>query len=93
MFFASQEVCGVGYLIIGLFGASVVSLFAFLPKALITTLAGIALLGTLVSSLTSSLQYEKNRESSIITFAITVSGMSFFGLGSALWGLVAKNPS
>lgn len=87
--YVSGVVCGVGYLIIGLFGASVVSLFAFLPKALITTLAGIALLGTLVSSLTSSLQDEKNRESSIITFAITVSGMSFFGLGSALWGLVS----
>lgn len=32
---------------------------------------------------------EKDREAALITFIVTVSGMSFFGLGSALWGLIA----
>ena len=82
-------VCGIGYLCVGVFGASVVAMFALLPHGLITTLAGLALLGTLVSSLTSSLLEEKNREAALITFVVTVSGMSFFGLGSALWGLIA----
>lgn len=82
-------VCGMGYLCIGVFGASVVAMFALLPAGLIATLAGLALLGTLVSSLTSSLMEEKNREAALITFVVTVSGMSFFGLGSALWGLIA----
>ena len=82
-------VCGMGYLCVGVFGASVVAMFALLPHGLITTLAGLALLGTLVSSLTSSLLEEKNREAALITFVVTVSGMSFFGLGSALWGLIA----
>lgn len=82
-------VCGTGYLCVGVFGASVVAMFALLPAGLITTLAGLALLGTLVSSLTSSLMEEKNREAALITFVVTVSGMSFFGLGSALWGLIA----
>lgn len=82
-------ICGIGYLCIGVFGASVVAMFALLPASLITTLAGLALLGTLVSSLTSSLIEEKNREAALITFMVTVSGMSFFGLGSALWGLIA----
>ncbi|WP_414696253.1 benzoate/H(+) symporter BenE family transporter [Paraburkholderia sp.] len=73
----------------GAFGASVVALFARLPNGLTATLAGLALLGTLVSSLASSLANPINRESSVITFVVTVSGMSFLGLGSALWGLVA----
>lgn len=81
-------VCGIGYLCIGVFGASVVAMFALLPAGLITTLAGLALPGTLVSSLTSSLMEEKSREATLITFVVTVSGMSFFGLGSALWGLI-----
>lgn len=81
--------CGVGYLAVGIFGASVVALFALLPPGLTTTLAGLALLGTLVSSLTSSLAADSQREASLITFLVTVSGMSFFGLGSALWGLLA----
>ena len=86
--YISGVVCGLGYLCIGIFGASVVSIFLFLPNGLIATLAGLALLGTLVSSLAGSLLDEKNREASLITFVVTVSGMSFFGLGSALWGLI-----
>lgn len=82
-------VCGVGYLCVGVFGASVVALFALLPAGLIATLAGLALLGTLVSSLTAALADENKREASLITFVVTVSGMSFWGLGSALWGLLA----
>ncbi|CAB3752482.1 benzoate/H(+) symporter BenE family transporter [Paraburkholderia humisilvae] len=87
--YISGVVCGIGYLCIGAFGASIVALFARLPGGLTSTLAGLALLGTLVSSLASALANETHRESSVITFVVTVSGMSFFGLGSALWGLVA----
>lgn len=87
--YISGVVCGVGYLCVGIFGASVVALFALLPPGLTTTLAGLALLGTLVSSLTTSLAVDSQREASLITFLVTVSGMSFFGLGSALWGLLA----
>ncbi|MCI0150793.1 benzoate/H(+) symporter BenE family transporter [Paraburkholderia sediminicola] len=87
--YISGVVCGIGYLCIGTFGASIIALFARLPEGLTTTLAGLALLGTFVSSLSSSLVSESHRESSIITFVVTVSGMSFLGLGSALWGLVA----
>ncbi|WP_454873819.1 benzoate/H(+) symporter BenE family transporter [Paraburkholderia xenovorans] len=87
--YISGVVCGVGYLCVGTFGASVIALFARLPAGLTSTLAGLALLGTLVTSLSSSVAAEADRESSVITFVATVSGMSFFGLGSALWGLVA----
>lgn len=87
--YISGVVCGVGYLCVGIFGASVVALFALLPPGLTTTLAGLALLGTLVSSLTTSLAVESQREAALVTFLVTVSGMSFFGLGSALWGLLA----
>lgn len=87
--YISGVVCGVGYLCIGTFGASVIALFARLPDGLTSALAGLALLGTLVTSLSSAVAVEGHRESSVITFVVTVSGMTFFGLGSALWGLVA----
>jgi benzoate membrane transport protein len=87
--YISGVVCGIGYIVVGIFGASVVAMFSLLPNGLIATLAGLALLGTLVSSLTSAMADEKNREPSLITFVVTVSGMTFLGLGSALWGLIA----
>jgi benzoate membrane transport protein len=87
--YISGVVCGLGYLVIGTFGASILALFARLPAGLTTTLAGLALFGTFVSSLASACANEQHREASAITFVVTVSGMSFFGLGSALWGLIA----
>jgi len=86
--YVAGVVCGIGYLCIGVFGASVVAMFALLPPGLVATLAGLAVLGTLMSSLASSLTEERTREAALFTFVVTVSGMSFFGLGSALWGLL-----
>lgn len=86
--YISGVVCGIGYIIIGLFGASIITLFAQLPGQLITALAGLALFGTLISSLASSLEKPDTREAAMITFVVTASGMSFFNLGSALWGLL-----
>jgi benzoate membrane transport protein len=63
-------------------------MFAQLPNQLVTSLAGLALFGTLISSLASSLESPDTREAAMVTFVVTASGMSFFNLGSALWGLL-----
>ncbi|MCP4318850.1 MAG: benzoate/H(+) symporter BenE family transporter [Hyphomicrobiales bacterium] len=82
-------VYAAGYVIIALFGASLVALFASFPKALITTVAGIALIGALAASLSGSMARDEDRFVAVGTFAVTASGMSAFGIGSAFWGLVA----
>lgn len=79
---------GVFYLVTGLFGATVVALFAALPKELIVAIAGLALLGTIGNGLATALRDESEREAAIITFLITASGVSLFGIGSAFWGVV-----
>lgn len=80
---------GFLYLLTGLLGATVASLFAALPQALIMAIAGLALLGTLGHSLHQALQPELDREAAIITFLVTASGVSGFGIGAAFWGLLA----
>ena len=79
---------GVFYLLAGLCGGSIVMLFAALPKELVITLAGLALLGPIMANLAGVLAAEDHREASVITFLATASGMSFLGLGSAFWGIV-----
>lgn len=79
---------GVGYLIAGVFGASIVTLFAILPGALIMGVAGIALFGTIGASLHAALHDEHQREAALLTFLVTASGLSLWGIGSAFWGLV-----
>ena len=78
---------GVFYLITGLLGATVASLFTALPRELVAAIAGIALLGTIGASLTSALQEEPGREAALATFLVTASGLTLLGIGSAFWGL------
>jgi len=79
---------GVFYLITGILGATVASLFTALPKELVAAIAGIALLGTIGNSLTGALLNEKERDAALITFLVTASGLSLYGIGSAFWGLL-----
>ena len=41
------------------------------------------------SSLAGALQDERNREAALITFLVTLSGVTLIGIGSAFWGVVA----
>ncbi|MEP2619289.1 MAG: benzoate/H(+) symporter BenE family transporter [Marinomonas sp.] len=79
---------GVFYLVAGLVSSSVVALFAIFPAAMIAALAGIALLGTIGMNLKNAMVDDGNREAALITFLVTVSGVSFFGIASAFWGIV-----
>jgi benzoate membrane transport protein len=79
---------GVIYLVVGVFGATVVALLAAFPKELVMAIAGIALLGTLGSSLSGALKDEGSREAALVTFLVTASGLSLAGIGAAFWGLL-----
>ena len=81
--------CGAIYVLIGLFGAAVTGILTAFPKELVAAIAGLALLGTIGNSLSSSLQDERHREAALITFLVTLSGVTLAGIGSAFWGVVA----
>jgi benzoate membrane transport protein len=80
---------GVFYLMTGLAGATVVALFAAFPTELIATVAGLALLGTIAANLATATIDVQHRDAAILTLLITASGVSFFGIASAFWGLIA----
>lgn len=81
--------CGLFYGIAGIFGATLAALFAAFPAALVLSIAALALLGSIGSGLTQAMQLPREREAALITFMVTASGLTLFGIGSALWGLVA----
>jgi len=86
--YLASVVAGILYCLVGLGGATVISLFLIAPKALVATIAGLALLSTIGNSLSHALSDSQNREAALITFMTTVSGISFFGIGAAFWALV-----
>ncbi|WP_460312564.1 benzoate/H(+) symporter BenE family transporter [Aliiglaciecola aliphaticivorans] len=79
---------GAFNILAGVFGTAVVGLFAAFPQALIAGLAGIALLAAIAASLKTALDYDREREAAVLTFLMTASGLSFFGIASAFWGIV-----
>ena len=81
--------CGALYVVIGLFGAVITGLLTAFPKELVVAIAGLALLGTIGSGLAAALKDEAHREAALITFLVTLSGVTVAGVGSAFWGVVA----
>jgi benzoate membrane transport protein len=64
-------------------------LFAAFPHELVLALAGLALIGTIASGLSAATAEERYREASVISYFVVLSGISFSGIGSAFWGIVA----
>jgi benzoate membrane transport protein len=79
---------GLGYLILAGVGVSVVAGFAALPTGVIVTVAGLALIGPLMGSMSAALAPEATRFPAVLTLTATASGLTLFGIGSAFWGLV-----
>ena len=79
---------GVCYILVGVFGVTLAALFMAFPATFITTLAGLALLGTLGGSLASAMADARSREAALITFLAAAADISLFGIGGAFWGLV-----
>ena len=79
---------GIFYILVGVFGVTLAAVFMAFPAAFITTLAGLALLGTIGSSLASAMADPKSREAALITFLAAAANIKLFGIGGAFWGLV-----
>ena len=81
--------CGVLYIALGLFGATIMAVLTAFPKELVAAIAGLALMGTIGTALAAALHKESDREAAMVTFLITLSGVVIGGVGSAFWGVVA----
>ena len=90
-----RYVAGLWYgamnLLIAAFAGVLVVFFLGLPKVLITILAGLALMGAILSNLNNAFNDKHrliDREAALITFMTCASGVTLFQMGSAFWGIV-----
>ena len=82
-------VTGCTYILFGLAAGGAAVLISVAPPILIEAVAGLALLGAFGSALVGAVTGPQDREAAAITFLVTASGLSFFGISGAFWGLVA----
>jgi benzoate membrane transport protein len=80
---------GLAYVVMGVLAPIAVGFISASPPVLIEAVAGLALLGAFGSASLGFLNAPKERDAALVTFVATASGLSFFGIGAAFWGLVA----
>lgn len=88
---ARRWLCGpvyaLGYGALALGAASVIVYLAQFPPVLLAVVAGVALAGPLIQSLSASTVPGEDLFAPVATFVVTASGVAALDLGSAFWGL------
>ncbi len=79
---------GLGYIALAALAAVTATLVMRSPPILIEAVAGLALIGAFGGALLGAVQVEEDRIPALVTLLTTASGLSFFGVGSAFWGLL-----
>lgn len=87
--YLATVVTGIFYLVFGLFAGAATVFITLVPPVLIQAVAGLALIGPFANATKAATEAAETREAAIITFLVTVSGVSFFQIGGAFWGLLA----
>ena len=80
---------GVAYSVAALFAGIFSTLYGAFPLELTAILAGLALLPVITGSLSDALEKKDFRDSAVVTFLVTISGVSGWGVGAPFWGLLA----
>ena len=73
-------VYALAYIVPAVFGASLVTVFASFPEALIAAVAGIALVGPFVSAPGAGMIRDDQRFAAAVTVVVTASGLVVFGI-------------
>jgi benzoate membrane transport protein len=79
---------GVLYLVLAFAVTPLVAFVNEVPRVLVLATAGVALFGTMVNAVFSTVEVAELRLPAIVTFLIGASGLALFGVGPAFWALL-----
>lgn len=86
--YVAAVVGGLGYILLAALAAIAAGVVTRSSPVLIEAAAGLALISAFGASLFAATQAENDRMPAMLTFLVTASGLSIFGIGAAFWGLV-----
>ena len=86
--YVANLLSGLGYMALAVLAAVAAEFVTRSSPLLIEAAAGLALIGAFGGSLLGAVQSEDQRLPALMTFLITASGFSLWGIGAAFWGLV-----
>jgi benzoate membrane transport protein len=86
--YIASIVSGIGMAVFGIFAWKIVPFIQSLPQALVSMLAGFALIGVLLSNLQLGFIGKKYAISSLTAFIVALSNVSFFHISAPVWALL-----
>jgi benzoate membrane transport protein len=86
--YTAAIVCGVVYVILGLFAGLTTAFVSLAPAILIEAVAGLALIAAFSASSVQAFSDSHTRPAAAVTFLATASGMAVLGISGAFWGLI-----
>ena len=86
--YTAALVCGVGYILFGLFAGVTTTFVSLAPAILIEAVAGLALIAAFSAAAMQAFADAESRPAAAVTFLATASGMSILGVSGAFWGLL-----
>ena len=86
--YVSAVFSGIGYILCALLAAIAAALVLHASPILIEAAAGLALIAAFGGAIKAATEDEAERLPALLTFFVTASGLTLFGIGGAFWGLL-----
>lgn len=86
--YAASVVNGVLFGLFGIFAGAAVAIVGTLPSELTATLAGLAMIGVLLSSFQSSFGEKRFQLGAFVALIVAMSGVTIFHISAPFWALV-----
>lgn len=88
--YAAAVVSGVLFIVFGLFASFIVPFIMSMPSLIITVIAGLAMLGVLLSSLKTAFSSNQFQMGAFFALIIGMAGINFFGISAPLWAIIGS---
>lgn len=86
--YLASVINGLIFIIFGLFASVALNLVTVLPKAFISLIAGLSMLGVLRKSFNETFTSSKFKTGSIFCYLIALSNITLLNIGAPLWALI-----
>ena len=86
--YSAAIVCGIAFAVFGIFASFAIAFIGLVPGALVSTLAGLAMINVLINSLTAAFKTGRCKMGAFVSFIIGASGITVFSIGAAFWALL-----
>lgn len=86
--YAASVINGITFALFGVVGSFAIAFVSIIPSALVSVLAGLAMINVLIQSLNEGFKSMKFKTGAFAAFVVGIANQPILGIGAAFWALV-----